>query len=139
MAVEKALPPKSFTCTQSDQSSCEAAINQTCFFQAYIDVRQIGFLIVTPEIQQIIIFISCILLFLRALAIQRFKLLRVHPMELVMVSQFWCAITYWCISTSGLSCNWHTYDLLSLTLFYSKEPYTQFKAVYNIYKMKLGI
>lgn len=56
-----------------------------------------------------------------------------------MVSQFWCAIAYWCIATSELSCKWKTYDLFSWTVYFSNEPYDQFNAVLQIYQAKLAI
>lgn len=69
----------------------------------------------------------------------RYNFLKVHPMELIMVSQFWCAIAYWCIATSELSCKWKTYDLFSWTVYFSNEPYDQFNAVFHIYQAKLAI
>jgi hypothetical protein len=56
-----------------------------------------------------------------------------------MVSQFWCCIALWCVSTHNISCDWHTYYLLSWTTMYSDQAYDRFRANYAIYQVKLVI
>ena len=60
-------------------------------------------------------------------------------MQLVMVSQFWLCITFWCISTHNIGCQWKTYYLLSATLNFSESQFNHFRAIYGIYQMKLVI
>ena len=58
-------------------------------------------------------------------------------MQLVMVSQFWLCITFWCVSARNIGCEAKTYYLLSYTLFFSGSEYDLFRSIYNIYNFKL--
>ena len=74
MKINFTIPaPLSYGCSPDDDAACKLAINQTCYFQRYSDVRQLGWTLEMNNVEIYLMFTSCILLSIRAISIWLLK------------------------------------------------------------------
>ena len=133
-------PPLYFGCSPENNTACELAINQTCYFQKYTDVRQLGWSIHMSQVEASLMFASCILLSLLTIAFWQIKAFQVHPMKIIVHSQMWLCVALWCISTKNISCEWGTYKFLAKSILgYNDSLYHYFRAVFVTFQVKLFI
>ena len=51
----------------------------------------------------------------------------------------WLCVALWCESTHNVACDWGTYHLIAKSVFYSDSLYYQFRAIFDIFQIKLFI